>query len=128
MCLMDYQLGRLCRSVRHPSAPNATVTLQPSQQRVGILFSIEDAVAIGDDCLRVIVDNDTLSTIHLTAGSDPYMISITSHGDLPLHKFTISTINSVENFAVTEFFMPEDYLNMPLEELEHKYMPWRKQA
>lgn len=125
MCLMDWKLGRLIRCYPSPNVGDEGGIMQANTQRVGILVSIRQGdTTTGLESVQILdIDSKTLAVV--SYNQSPYLITLTTHGDLPTRQLTFATVAGVGSVFVTEFVMPEDYLNIPLEELERQYMPWK---
>lgn len=124
MCLMDWKLGRLIATQENPKTAGTTLTLKANNQRVGLLMSItETNVLVTPDSLQGSYRGAT-GKLYLPAGSDPYMVSMTNHGRMSTYDWVFSTLASQEQFSVTEFLLPEEYLDIPIEELRKMYTPW----
>jgi len=114
MCLIDWRLGRLVTPVFHGEINANAFTLPANRQRVAVMLVAATPNNILDtQCIISIDDNqfDFLSPNHPVG-----LYSLTTHGDIPTRRFSANDAQDGTNLLVTEFFMPEKYLNTLLEE------------
>lgn len=114
MCVGDWRLGRLIRSVgtSYNLAAAATFTVKPSLQRVGFLIHDVNAGTL------TFPDGQQMQFGSFANWVD---LSILRHGDLVTKQIIITAGGSGLGQGFTEFFMPEDYLTAALEAFKHEY-------
>jgi hypothetical protein len=126
MCVGDYRLGRLIRSVVRSvnTSATASTTILASPQRVGIIFGISENAFINTRSVGITVDG--FDGFHIS-GNHPYLaFNMLEHGDLPTRKFVVSSLGSTAIFICVEQFLPEEALNIPLEDILRSYNSWNQ--
>ena len=121
MCINDWRLGRYMRtSFRVLSSIDVAPLVVPSsRQRCGILFNIQTIAELGGAAMTIQVDGVTL--LHQTLFQESRILTLDKDGDIPTREFTCIVNSAVAiNIGVTEFFLPEEYL-------EAGYNQWKIQ-
>lgn len=116
MCVGDYRLGRLIKTVHsQPLLTAGLFTVIPAnEQRVGLWIGNSvsgttlvyyDSPTLGDAALQQVL-----------AGSDPYYVTLAEHGNLPTIRHSMTISGAAFVVAVVEFFLPEDVIQGFLED------------
>jgi hypothetical protein len=121
---MDWRIGRLIRrkSTNSPDIDSTPIELPPNQQRVAFLAVLESLSPIGDISALITIDN--ASVIALTQQHPQALISMTTHGDLPMGRISTVVVGGTAAVTITEFFMPEEYLAAGIEEFMRSIKKW----
>lgn len=124
MCLMDWQLGRLVRRVTHPTSVISFI-IPSNPNRIGLMLSGARGDGIINGALLQIGINDSGTTeIVINDNSPPQLFTTYMHGDLPMQKWLCTPSDNSTFWCFTEFLLPNDYLNLSVEELRKKYIQW----
>lgn len=112
MCISDWQLGRLVRSLDHYlDLDAATIIIPPNTQRVGLFISC--LAEVPDTWVRLRF-NDAIGDWHNLAANDRWiMFTLREHGDIVQKEVRFNTSNAPEYVLIKEFLMPEEYLSVP---------------
>lgn len=133
MCMTDWRIGRLVRSVTTQfSLPQLTqANVVQNMQRIGWDLSPNSPMTFQVDSLgpsiglaRVVVNGK--NTFLITQTSLEISVRLTTHGDLPTKPFVISNFDADNAFNLTEYFMPEEYLEAGLNSFNSEYAQWLK--
>jgi len=124
MCINDWRIGRLIRSVFYPAEGHvgSTLTLPTNYQRVGLtLTAIETAVPTGGGILAQ--DGSTGNTIFmLSPEASIFHCTLATHGDLPMRRWFFTPVGGTTlAFSVIEYIAPEEYLASALEQFQTEY-------
>lgn len=131
MCLTDWRLGRLTRSI--PSsitvAFGTPMSIAASSQRVAIRLSISSTITPVFDSIAasnpsLIVSSGGLVVSKLDVFNRTELLSFITHGDMPSRAFTISIAASSLVLSVIEWFLPEEVIQEALENLKREYPRW----
>lgn len=121
---MDWRLGRLITSVSHSMTGGAALALPSSKQRVALLFCINDNNAsLGTDSLLATFGSNE-GTICISEGQLPYLVSLTTHGNIPTKAWVFTQVANNEPYTVVEFFLPEEYLTEGVDTLRKEWKLW----
>lgn len=122
MCIQDWRLGRLMRTVtyRQTITAPAVVSIPRNPQRVYIAFSTRDqAISI---ILGTEVDGTMVDFLTLAQSQSSFYVSSRDHGDWPQQAFQISlALGGPEVIRWMEGYLPEEYLHVPLETFDVGY-------
>jgi len=116
MCIGDWRLGRLVRSVGRTVIPSDgdTDRFGPSRQRVGLTFEVHlPTPVVNSACLITFTNGQRLL---VGAGTNSLHVTIATHGDLPTYGFTVDLLTTGVTCTVIEYFAPEEYLQAGLDE------------
>lgn len=126
MCMEDYRVGNLIRTIQHPATSGiALTTVPPNPARVGLLLSCTDVGGLANEDVLAVQDvqfgNDYF---RLESGAPPFMISMKDHGILPTLQFVLFTLQGTANYTWCEFIMPVEYLAVNPDDYRTNY--WKK--
>lgn len=126
MCLIDWQLGRLIRSQKTimPAGLGTTLAFGGSQQRIAVNVAGTGS-SFGSTTVGTVAING-VDTFQLDATVHFVYYNIKDFGDLPMQPFTLTQTVVGRVYCIVEFFLPEEFLNIPLEEFRKQYQQWRK--
>lgn len=123
MCVSDYRLGSLIRSViRAYSVTNAqTFTIPTNQERVGL--TICPAAVTANGVTIVSIDGTAGIAVGGSTYTFPWHITTQTHGDLPTHAFSGTGVNAVTPATglIIEYFLPRKVIGAMLEEFQRQY-------
>lgn len=123
MCVSDYRLGSLIRSViRTFSVTSAqTFTIEANQERVGLTILARGASANGSPIISV--DGNDGFVIGGSTYTFPWHITTQTHGDLPTHAFSGTGVNAVTPATglIIEYLLPRSVIGAMLEEFRRQY-------
>lgn len=120
MCMSDWRLGRLIRTVgSFQTVANAgTMVIGTNRDRVGIIISID--VSSTASVTRVSIDVDGLRAMSLSTTNPQVIYTLASHGDLPTRQFTMTAQGTGFNIGVLELIAPEKMIDAAIEEFVRK--------
>lgn len=148
MCIGDWRIGRLITTqmTRFNTAGASKTTYNQNRQRVGFGVYIDigidisinanesggplpAAVTIAGDLtdltgLKISVNGN--AGIRVNYMKPEWMITLETHGSLPMQKFVLTADQNDITGLVIEYFMPEEYLSACLEQFQSEYKPWLK--
>jgi len=118
MCISDWRIGRLIRSVSSTQTPGigASATLPRNPQRVGLLISAQSTLAISTHYPIISVAGVVISWMR--NGDNAMMFTMQQYGDLTTRDWSVLTPTAATVLSFTEFFLPEEILAAGLEEFK----------
>lgn len=123
MCVSDYRLGSLIRSViRTFSVTSAqTFTIAANQERVGLTIMGRGANTNGSPIISV--DGNDGFVIGGSTYTFPWHITMQTHGDLPMRAFSGTGANAVTPALglIIEYLLPRKVIGAMLEEFQRQY-------
>jgi hypothetical protein len=127
MCVGDWRLGRTIRTklTNASLAPNGTLVINPSMQRVGIDLCMLTEETLVSQYLKITVDATDYAVLWNVANR--LHLDFTKDGDLPTHQFTLTAVVTTVVVCVCEYFLPEDVIAAGLQEFQGDYNTWLKQ-
>lgn len=123
MCLQDWRIGRLIRTVpRSVSlAAAATLTLGRNPQRVGFFIEMNATSRAGGGNADLTIDGAPLNPF--TAFQPARLFTVSDYGDLPTREIILTNNVGTTTFGVIEWFLPEQILQQSVEAIR-KDFPW----
>lgn len=122
MCIGDWRLGAVIRSVVSEKLTLATTStiILANNTRVGITIGLAIPGAttasygtVKPEGLQLVLLNSSHPFVHFT---------LATHGDLSFRSFTLTAANINCQFGIVEYFMPEEYLRVGIEEFKRGLM------
>lgn len=122
MCVGDWRLGRLVRSVVSNQSISAGVNavLAANRQRVGVLVSMGGSATIAAT-MTTRIQVDGLDVCFLGSGQLSRLFTVQESGDLPTKQFTIVRGNIDFTACFVEFFLPEEVLSAGIEQFRSQF-------
>lgn len=122
MCLSDWRVGRLIRSQLRQldAASGPSYTIPGNRQRVGIRFIYAETAGTSAQFLGGVVDGIALILVGFQNPNT--LFTIETDGDLPTKEWTLVASAAID-FAVIEYFLPEDVLAAGIQQFRSAYKP-----
>lgn len=117
MCISDWRIGLLLRSVITPIAITsaATIVVPANRQRVGFFLNFNAAASGGGLSADLLCE--TMPIGRYTAFQVPLLYTLETHGDLCTRQLTISSnVAGISNGGYIEWFLPENVTSAYIEE------------
>lgn len=131
MCMNDWRIGRLIRSVPRLAevGPAASVTIPSNQNRVALHIGIVTEIEIVTDSLApsnptCIITLDGIKIFRMDVFTRNYYLTLVSHGDLPTKSFVVGPASGFMDISIIESFLPESVLQEGLKSLQSNYRPY----
>lgn len=126
MCLNDWRLGRFIKTHHHTQSfiagGGATTIVTASQQRVGLLIScpgIQGTLNVG-----IVKSSGGINGVWcLTGFEESKLFTVTEFGDLLTHAWSGIDLDVDTDANITEFFLPQEWLNLDPKSLISSYQP-----
>lgn len=120
MCISDWRLGRLIRSVSTPfsTAAGTGLVYGRNPQRVGVTILMTTPDPGSGGAFTIAFDGGGAGA--LPAENAPHSFTLQSHGDLPTRAFVLAAGSAAGAGIVIEHFMPESYLQAGLDEFKRQ--------
>lgn len=121
MCISDWRIGRLIRSVGTVwnTGSGVGVNIPPNKQRVGLTFAADaNGAAVSAAAILTFTGGGVLV---IGNGRAMTHITLLTHGDLPTRGGIITTVVSLSTGAWIEYLLPEECLAAGLEEFKRQY-------
>ncbi len=128
MCIADWRIGRLIRSIGYDKPAGASLILPKNMQRVGLIISMDQSGAGPGLDAMFAQTTGGLAAQFWNDGSNPYLISMATHGNIPTFGWSIGTEAGLSRFNAVELIMPEEYLEAALESFKSEYSQWLKSS
>jgi hypothetical protein len=128
MCIEDWRLARLVRSVQQAQtiAANGTFTLAANMQRVGLTVgSVGTAIS---SLAQITIAVNGIGFWSLKQNETYFHATIVTHGDLVTKSWAFTPIAFSPVLGITEYLMPEGYLQAGLEEFERMMLSWQQSS
>lgn len=121
MCVGDWRLGRLVRSVHSTwiISGSGNLVLPANPQRVALSVSLTTAHASALTWANLAVGSTPLTVIPLN--DSHFHITLLTHGDLVTKSFTISQGSNASTGSWVEYLLPEGMLTEALETFRRQY-------
>lgn len=121
MCLGDWRLGRLIKSVPRNQVVvgPATFDIPHNNQRVALQIYTDAGTILGGNGMSIFRGTTLVYLISPVGG--PFYVDLKDHGDAPVHKYTCDPGANTVTVMIVEWFLPEPVLNEALECLQREY-------
>jgi len=131
MCMNDWRIGRLIRTVSSPADFNGggSVAIQANNQRVALSISLADAAVIDTTALSganpsVKIARGGVFITSINAFASTYRVDLLRDGDASTLPHIVTNVDYGQSFSITEWLLPEQVLTSAIQQFYAENPKW----